>query len=80
MLIVTIEKRDANTGERSTLHRFAVINDGTGNSEVGHYDIRTMIDGALIPGVHRVTWFDRMQHNGALRLVMRALQLIDDRS
>ena len=79
MLIVTIEKRDAVTGEHSVLHRYAIINDGTGNSEVGHYRISPMIGDAIIPGSHRITWFDRMQHNGAMRLAMRVLQLIDDK-
>lgn len=79
MLIVTIEKRDALTGEQTTLYRYAVINDGTGNSAVGHYDIRPMVGDRVIAGNNwRVTWFDRLQHNGALRLVGRALRLIDE--
>lgn len=60
---------------------YAIVNDGTGTKEVGHYDIKPMVGNRMIARNNwRITWFDRMQHNGALRLVCRALSLIDERS
>jgi hypothetical protein len=40
MLVVTINLHSAITGEVSELGRMIIANDGSGDSEVGNYDVR----------------------------------------
>lgn len=40
MIIVTVTKIDANTGEHSELNKLIITNDGTGTNRRGNYNVR----------------------------------------
>lgn len=73
MIIVTVEKIDANTGERTRLHYVEIVNDGSGDSWIGNYEASLRDPGlplinAHISGHHRA--------DGALWLVKHAIEAL----
>lgn len=83
MILVTVDLiPHGNEAAKTTLHTIHIVNDGTGSdgsgdSEIGHYDVVLYTGGVLAHSGARVGHHRRHQRNGTLRLVERALSALE---
>lgn len=72
MLVVTVELRPGGDPLRArTLETLTIVNDGSGDFDVGSYDVAAEVGGRKA----RVVGFPRS--DGAMTLVLKALQALD---